>query len=232
MTTNFSNQKGRRRFLTSMGLVTTGATLSATTAQAASGASTDTRFSPAKHPEDSWLDVPDVDHRAFIDSSTTVGGMTALNYANNILSGHTSAYGGEESDYSLIVCFRHQSTPLGYADAVWAKYGEFLSRFMGLTDSKTNAHFSVNPMNIAGRNDMANRGNSIDSLVARGVNYAICNKATLGMCQRLAQVTGGSADAIYAEITGAAIPNSRFVAAGVVATTRSQEYGYSLLYAG
>jgi hypothetical protein len=231
MTSRFSNQTGRRRFLTSMGLVTTGATLTAATAQAASQASA-SRFTPAKHPQDSWLEVAGVDHRAFVDSSTTAGGMTALNYANNILFGHTSGYGGEESDYALVVCFRHQSTSFGYNDAIWAKYGEFLSGFMGLTDSKTNDPFTVNPMNVSGRSDMPNRGNTINSLVERGVSYAICNKATLAMCGRLAAAFGGSADAIYAEITGSAVANSRFVPAGVVAATRSQEYGYSLLYAG
>lgn len=232
MTNKFSNQNGRRRFLTSMGLVTTGATLTAATAQAASQSSTDNRFSPAKHPEDSWLDISGVTHRAFVDSATTSGGMTALNYANNILFGHTSGYGGQESDYALVVCFRHQSTPFGYGDGVWAKYGEFLSGFMGLTNTKTNSHFTVNPMNLAGRPDLPSRGNTINSLIERGVSYAICNKATLAMCGRLAQATGGSADEIYEEITSSAIPSSRFVPAGVVATTRAQEYGYSLLYAG
>ena len=231
MTSKFSNQKGRRRFLTSMGLVTTGATLTAATAQAASQASNG-RFTPAKHPEDSWMDVSGVDHRAFVDSSTTTGGMTALNYANNILFGHTSGYGGEESDYALVVCFRHQSTPFGYSDAIWAKYGEHLSRFMGLTDTKTNSPFTVNPLNIAGRSELPNRGNTIDSLIERGVSYAICNKATQAMVGRLAAATGGSADAIYNEIISSPIANSRFVPAGVVATTRSQEYGYSLLSAG
>lgn len=232
MTNKFSNQKGRRRFLTGMGLVTTGATLTAVSSQAVSQTPPDSRFTPAKHPQDSWLEVPGVDHRIFIDSATTVGGMTALNYANNILFGHASGYDGEESDCAVVVCFRHQATPFGYNDAIWAKYGELLSRFMGLTDSKTDGPFHVNPLNIAGRTDMANRGNTIDSLVDRGIRYAICNKATQAMTQRLAQASGGSADDVYQEIISSAIAESRFVPAGVVATTRSQEYGYSLLYAG
>lgn len=34
------------------------------------------------------------------------------------------------------------------------------------------------------------------------------------------------------DLTANTIPNSRFVAAGVVAVTRSQEHGYALVYAG
>jgi len=41
-----------------------------------------------------------------------------------------------------------------------------------------------------------------------------------------------SANAVFEELKDSVIPNSRFVSAGVIATTRAQEYGYSLLYAG
>mgnify|MGYP000706490341 CR=1 FL=1 len=43
---------------------------------------------------------------------------------------------------------------------------------------------------------------------------------------------GADAGDIYDEFRDAAVADSRFVAAGVFATTRAQEYGYSLLYAG
>ena len=47
-------------------------------------------------------------------------------------------------------------------------------------------------------------------------------------------ITGpdGDADAIYKTMAANLIANARFVPAGVIAVTRSQEYGYSLLYAG
>ena len=41
-----------------------------------------------------------------------------------------------------------------------------------------------------------------------------------------------TADEIYQELSTSLIPNSRLVAAGVMAVTRAQEYGYSLLDAG
>ena len=44
--------------------------------------------------------------------------------------------------------------------------------------------------------------------------------------------TGGDAAEIYEELVASKVPDSRFVPAGVIATTRAQEHGYSLLYAG
>ncbi|MBT7679896.1 MAG: hypothetical protein HN637_14920 [Gammaproteobacteria bacterium] len=219
--------QGRRRFLTGIGVVATGATVAAT-AQAAQS-SEHQNFVPARHDEDTWLDANSAGHRVFLDSSTTSGGVTALNYANNILPGHADGYGGSDSDYSIVVCFRHQSTPLGYNDAMWAKYGEALSGFMGFNDPRTDAPFMTNPVTMD-RSDMSNRGNTIDKLIARGVSYAICQRATRAVSGFLARATGGSSEDIYQELSANNVPNSRFVAAGVVAATRSQEYGYSLLY--
>jgi intracellular sulfur oxidation DsrE/DsrF family protein len=221
------NSNARRRFLSGVGVVATGATL-ASTARAADNS--ETRFTPVRHAQDAWLDVPS-EHRAFIDSSTTLGGVTALNYANNILFAHAEDYAGAESDYGLVVCFRHQSTPFGYNDSIWAKYGNFFSTFLDFKDPRSDESFTSNPLNQA-RSDFSNRGNTIDSLIARGVSFVICNKATRAMAGRLAGVSGNSVEEVYQDLRANNITNSRYVAAGVIATTRSQEYGYSLLYAG
>ena len=230
MTTKSMDSKARRRFLSGVGIVASGAA-GATLATTASAADNiEPRFVAVKHTADAWLDVPSA-HRVFIDSSTTLGGITALNYANNILFAHAEDYDGAESDYSLVVCFRHQSTPFGFNDSIWAKYGDFFSTSLDFKDPRTNKNFATNPLNQA-RSDFANRGNTTDSLVARGVSFAICNKATRGMAARLASVSSNSAAEIYQDLKANNIPNSRYVAAGIIATTRSQEYGYSLLYAG
>lgn len=218
----------RRRFLTGVGVVATGATLAAT-AQAASHHRGGDGFTPARHDNDAWMDQLGGTHRAFIDSSNTAGGGNALRYASNILEGHQEGYGGSDSDYALIVCFRHQSTPFGYNDAMWEKYGQALSRFTGLTAPDSDGPLTVNPMNI-GRG-FSNGAATIDAVVARGVQFAICNRATRAVSGMVARSTDASAEEVYQELINNNIPSSRFVPAGVVAATRSQEYGYSLLYA-
>lgn len=224
------DSKARRQFLSGVGVVATGAAGATFAATASAADNIEPRFVAAKHAEDAWLDVPSL-HRAFIDSSTTLGGITALNYAHNILFAHAEDYDGAESDYALVVCFRHQSTPFGFNDSIWAKYGEYFASSLDFKDPNTDEHFVSNPLNQP-RSDFSNRGNTIDSLITRGVSYAICNKATRGLAGRLAGFSGGSADDIFLDLKANNIPNSRYVAAGVIATTRSQEYGYSLLYAG
>ena len=80
--------------------------------------------------------------------------------------------------------------------------------------------------------DLDNGGDTIDKMRGRGVQFALCNAATRWYSGYIAGETGGKAEDVYEEFVEAAIPDSRFVAAGVFATTRAQEYGYSLLYAG
>jgi hypothetical protein len=223
--------KGRRRwFLGSIGAVAAGAAVASAASNAAQSPAAG--FTPARHALDSWMDEMPGVHRAFLDTSTTNGGITSMNYAHNILLVHVGDYGGSESDYALVVCFRHQSTPLGYNDAMWAKYSEAFSSFMGLKDSRTQEAFVVNPLDLPGRADFASRGHTLKEMAGRGVRYAVCNRATYSVSGFVARATGGDADAIYKELAANLIADARMVPAGVMAATRAQEYGYSLLYSG
>jgi len=177
-------------------------------------------FQPARHAKDAWLAELGGAHRVFVDSSTDAGGANALRFANNIIKAHTDEYEGKPEDYALVVCFRHGSTPYGYNDAIWEKYGAIFRR-------NANPAPTSNPMNVR---TGANGDNSIPDSVSNGVQFAICNRATRKFSMALAAATGQSAEDVYAELIANGIPNSRFGPAGVVAVTRAQEYGYSLLY--
>ena len=50
--------------------------------------------------------------------------------------------------------------------------------------------------------------------------------------QLVAASVGSTPDAIYKELTSNLVPNAHMVAAGVIAVTRAQEYGYTVLSAG
>ena len=224
---NEKESGSRRALLTGMGLAVTGAMAGAA---AASG---DTpSFQPRRHSEDGWLGEAGGEHRVFIDSARAVGGLEAVHYAANILNGHKSTYGGADSDYSMIVCFRRFSTPLGYDDAIWAKYGGTFSKMLDLPDPATGEAFTANPLMIEGRRDLPSMGATIQEMAARGVRFAVCSAATRGISQMLAGATEASADDIFQELTSSGIVSSRFIPAGVLAATRAQEYGYSLLYSG
>lgn len=224
-----SGLPARRRFLTGMGLAATGAAVVSATGTTSHAQRNRSGFTPARHPEDNWMDQIAGNHRAFVDSSTGAGGVAAMNFASNIMSAHAAAYqGASEADYAMIVCFRHDSSPFGFNDAMWEKYGELFSGRTGHRDADTGAALNFNPLSVAGT--YGNRGNTVAAMSARGVHFAICNLSTMGMAGMLARSTGESRDAVYQELISNSIPNGRFVPAGVVAATRAQEYGYSLLY--
>jgi hypothetical protein len=228
MTDPIENDKGRRSIIAGMGVAAAGLTLgaSAACAQSSSG------FEPARHHQDAWLDEQPGSHRVFVDSSTALGGAEALLYANNIFSAHENAYSGSDEDYSMIVCFRHASTPFAFNDTIWEKYGEVFNQVMQFPDPATGGAPTINLLNAAGRGDLPNFGNTIDRLGARGTTFAICDNATRFFSGQIAARTSASMQDVYDELTDEAIPNSRFVSAGVIALTRAQEYGYSVLNAG
>lgn len=212
---------GRRALLSNLGVAAVAGLAVSASQVSAQPTSQNTGFQPARHSQDIWLDELSGSHRVIVDSSSPVGGASALWYANNILSAHEESYEGNAADYAMIVCFRHLSTPYGFDDGIWAKYGSLFNR---AADPAPTA----NPMNTAGP---SSGGNSIGSSVARGVQFAICGRATRRYAMAIASSTGVTADEAFAELAAGLIPNAHLVPAGVVTVTRAQEYGYSLLYA-
>lgn len=222
-----ANFAARRSLLAGMGVAAAGVVAGTGTAIAQS-----TDFQPARHDSDAWMGEMPGRHRVWIDTSYGLGGMEALHYSNNILNANVSVDGARDEDYALVICWRHYATALGFEDAVWQKYGEYFSGAMGLTNPQTGKAFTVNPAKLEDRMDLDNGGDTIDKMRGRGLKFALCNAATRWYSRYIAGEMGGNADEIYKEFVEAAIPDSRFIAAGVFGTTRAQEYGYSLLYAG
>jgi hypothetical protein len=190
-------------------------------------------FRPARHELDSWMDGLPGKHRIFIDAATTHGGAEAVLFANNLYTANKAAYSLADNDLAMVICMRHFATPFAYTDAIWAKYGKAFSDMVQFTDPKTHQAPSTNLLNSTAYGmTLPNLGSTIDQQTARGTRYAVCDAATHFFAAQLAAMKLGAEDAIYKELVAGIIPNARMVSAGVVAVTRSQEYGYSLLYAG
>ena len=178
--------------------------------------------SPARHDLDRWMDEMPTMHRVFVDTASRQGGQDGMLFAGNVFNINESAYGVKSADMAVIICFRHQSTAYGYNEAMWAKYGQYFSQRLELPKPVT-----VNPMNPPGPVEEGAR--TVATLADKGAVFAVCAQATRGMAGRIAMATGGSQDAILKELMANPVRNGRFVAAGVVAATHAQEYGYSLL---
>ena len=193
-------------------------------------AGTPARWQPARHAEDDWLEEGAAKHRFFFDTTdaTTLG--HALTFANNYGNANRGeVYGLKDEDFSVVICLRHESTGFAFSNAMWAKYGQTMSERAKVVDPKTKQPAMVNLYQATGYNDMlANRGTTLDSLIGHGTRFAVCAVATRGLATQIARVTGGKVEDVVKELTDNRIPNSRMVAAGIVAVNRAQERGYSI----
>jgi len=221
--------RGRRSFITGLGSAVAVTGLGAAGAPAQAPGS---RFQAVRHSDDDWMDKLPGKHRMVIDGVTANGGGEALLFANNLFNANKSAYSLGEQDMAIIIVMRHFATPFAFTDTIWAKYGKPMSAIIKFTDPKTQEAPTTNLYNSPAYGlALPNLGTTIDSLIKRGVQFAICDVATHFAAAQIAGANG-NADAIYKEFTVNTIPNSRFVPAGVVAVNRAQERGYTLIYAG
>jgi hypothetical protein len=223
--------KTRRSMMLGVGAAAVAAGISARPADA----QTPGAFQPSRHPEDAWLDQRAGTHRILIDAATAHGAGEAFLYANNLFTAQKSAYaGGADADLALVVVLRHFAAAFAYTDAIWAKYGGPLGAAVSFTDPKTKQAPATNLYNKTGYGlSLPNLGTTIDGVTKRGAYFAVCDTATHFLAsQTAAAMGGGDAAAIYKEFAANLIANSRLVPNGVMAVTRSQEHGYSLLYAG
>lgn len=219
--------QARRSIVSALGAAVAAFTLGPRPAGAQTPA---TRFQPARHQQDAWLDTITGKHRVFIDASTARGAGEAMLYANNLYVANKSGYSLPENDIVVVACLRHFATPFAFNDAIWAKYGKVLGMMVEFTDPKTRQAPSTNLLNSAEYGmALPNLGTTIDSVVRRGTRFAVCDMATHFFAGGIAAQAGGNGDAVYKELVANTIPNSHMVAAGVVAVNRAQEYGYTLL---
>jgi hypothetical protein len=189
-----------------------------------------TRFQPARHAQDAWLDAVPGKHRTFIDAATVRGAAEAMLYANNLYESNKTGYSLAERDIVVVACLRHFATAFAFNNAIWAKYGKLMSTMLEFTDPKTKEAPSTNLLFSADYGmALPNLGNTIDSVVKRGTRFAVCDMATHFFAAQVAMMSNQGADAVYKELVANTIPNSHMVAAGVLAVNRAQEYGYTLL---
>jgi len=220
----------RRSFLTRLntGLASFG--VMAGVAMAQSKAPAAGRWEPTLHEKDDWLDQIPGKHRMVFDTTSFDGLGDALAFANNFFRTNRADYGLENADLAVVIIARHRSTPFGYNDAMWAKYGTQIAVRSKMEDPKTKLAPKANLYNATGYGDLIpNRGNTLESLAKLGAQFAVCSVSTRGYAGAIAEAVGGKADAIFAELTSNLVPSARMVPAGIVAVNRAQERGYSLV---
>lgn len=126
----------------------------------------------------------------------------------------------------MVIIARHHATPFAFNDAVWKKYGETISRLANFSDPRTKQAPASNLYNVPDIG-LPNRGGTIDALVKRGVQFAVCQMATRQLADSMAAAVSTNGDSVFKEVSANLIGNSRLVPAGIVAVNPAQERGYT-----
>jgi intracellular sulfur oxidation DsrE/DsrF family protein len=223
----------RRSFLTYLngGVASLAALAVGRSAMAQEKAKATARFEPIRHDKDDWLDELPGKHRLIFDTTTPEGVGEALLFAGNFLRVNGTEYGLKDNDLAVIIVVRHRSAPFGLKDAMWAKYGEALAEHAApFADPKTKETPKVNVYNSGELSRMLpSRGGTLEALAKRGVQLAVCSSATRAVASAIARASDGNVDTIYGELTSNVVSNARMVPAGIVAVSRAQERGYTLV---
>jgi len=216
----------RRAFVSRMGVgvAAFGATLGAGAAQAQSPSQS--RYQPARHALDDWYDQVPGRHRLFFDTITAEALAEAVQFSGNFFTANKNSYSLENADLAVIICVRSRSTPFGYNNAIWAKYGPQLSEVTRFTMPDTKAIPKANYYTPEVADMRPPQG--LTELAKRGVQIAVCEMSSNRIAGVVAQATGKKAADVLNEFGANLIDGARFVPAGIVAVNRAQEYGYTI----
>lgn len=188
------------------------------------------RWTPTKHPQDDWLDGLRGQHRFFFDTTTATGAGEAITFSTNYYLASRNGYNLGDADLAVVICLRHWSTPFAWTDDIWAKYGSPISDRIKFVDPRTSAAPTVNVyQSTAYGMQLPNRGTTLDTLIKRGVHFAVCDMATRAYAGVIAEALKLKAADVYQELREHSIANSHYMSAGIVAVNRAQERGYSLV---
>jgi intracellular sulfur oxidation DsrE/DsrF family protein len=179
------------------------------------------RWQPARHEQDDWFDTLPGMHRVLFDTWTAGRFGDSMLFSGNYYRANRDVYALADRDLAVVVCVRHQTAPFAFNDAMWAKYGKAFSKRMEWVDPKTQEPPSTNLYN-----------RQLSNFVKQGMHIAVCNMTTKAYTQIIADQTHTSVDDVYKELTSNTIGNCHFVPAGVVAATRAQERGFTIISIG
>ncbi len=178
-----------------------------------------TRFEPARHTQDDWLDQIPGKHRCVFDTTTPDGVNSAALFAGNYFLANQSGYNLENADLAVVIVLRHNSTAFAWNDMIWAKYGAPIAQTANnFVDPRSKQTPTVNVYRT-----------TLEGLIRRGVHFAVCQMATRAYAGSIARATGGNTDAINNELVANMLANSHLTPAGIVAVNRAQERGYTFV---
>jgi intracellular sulfur oxidation DsrE/DsrF family protein len=215
------NQHPRRReFIGQLGAIAMAATLPPAVGQIESAR----RHPSAPAWDMSWVDkVSAATYKVVVDTAKIEG--DGLYTALDILDTFHEVYGGGSEQTRVVVVLRHFAAAMAQSDAMWEKYG--IGEERSVTDPDTKAPAKRNPFLRAGPNakESWEQNSKIEPLVARGVIFLACNRATLGLASSLAKRVNKPLDDVKEDLRTNVVPGATLMPNGIFALVRAQNAG-------
>ena len=176
-----------------------------------------------------WLSSITGKHRQVYDAPEPNNGM-ALIWSHVYLLTAAQGHAVPESDVGVVVVLRHAAIPIAFEDSVWAKYK--LGEVFKINDPATKTASMRNPFNNIKPEDMPIPDAALDKLVARGVQFAVCNMAITFYSGMVAKQMDMPVDKVKQEWLDGVLPGVTVVPSGVVAVNGAQSRGCTYCFAG
>ena len=191
---------------------------------------------------DAWISEVKGTHRCLFDFPQHKNGVPLLhilNYLNTYKEAYKAAPGSVAAVGTFYAIGGQASIPLGFNDAMWAKYG--LGDYTGMKDSSGKG-YTRNVLNRPTQNDAhlliqafqtpnipelldAVPAVGIENLQKMGTKFLLCANAFGVWCLELQARGEGKADAIQKELTANLLPGVALVPAMVIAIEKAQAAG-------
>jgi hypothetical protein len=170
-----------------------------------------------------WLDAVKAKHRQVFDlGAFELGDESPLRLPNNYMNTLREAFPDDET--IVAVGLAGSAFPVNASDALWQKYT--LGERWKVKDPDTGKPAT---RNIYLGEASGRPAGTVRSLAARGAIFWQCNIALGGVASRLANETGGSADAVRAELVAGLNPGVKIVPAHSMAVGLAQEHGFTYM---
>ena len=207
----------RREFLERLGIIAVAASM-----PSVAGAEVRRRRTAASGWDMSWVErVSAVPYKAVVD--TTKIGDDELATALDLMDTFHEVYPTDEM--RVIVVLRHYAAAMGLNDAMWDRYA--IGEERSVTDPATKAPAKRNPYlrATADAKEAWERNSRIEPLVARGVIFLVCNRATMGLASTLAKKANKPVEDVKADLRANIIPGATLMPNGIFALIRAQNAG-------
>ena len=172
----------------------------------------------------SWVErVTAAPYKVAID--TTKIENDELYTAFDILDTFHEVYGGGNEPMQVVVVLRHFAAAMAQRDAMWERYG--IGEERSVTDPETKVPAKRNPFlrPSPSAKESWELNSKIEPLVARGVIFLVCHRATMGLASSLAKRVNKPVDEVKEDLRTNVVPGAILMPNGIFALIRAQNAG-------